>query len=139
MKNTILGVDCLDHDKCGPCPSGQTGDGRICNLIKPCDKDPCHPGVECFAIGDDDFVCGACPPDLTGNGKNCYNSSNDFLAQLCDHEETNPCFDKTLCHADQFGVHCKACPRGFKGDGITCIPVDDSLNPCKDSPCYPGK
>ena len=61
---------------------------------------PFNSGVECFAIGDDDYVCGSCPPDMTGNGKKCYESSRDFLAQLCDHSETNPCFDKSLCQGD---------------------------------------
>ena len=56
--------------------------------------------MECFAIGDDDYVCGSCPPDMTGNGKKCYESSRDFMAQLCDHSETNPCFDKSLCQGD---------------------------------------
>ena len=35
-------------------------------------------GVECFAIGDDDYVCGSCPPDMTGNGKKCYKSSQGW-------------------------------------------------------------
>ena len=61
---------------------------------------PFNSGVECFAIGDDDYVCGSCPPDMTGNGKKCYESSRDFMAQLCDHSETNPCFDKSLCQGD---------------------------------------
>ncbi len=139
--NCAPGVDCLDHDKCGPCPPGFTGDGFQCAKIRPCDTQPCFEGVECFAIGDDDFVCGACPPTLTGNGKQCYESSNDFLTHLCDHDDTNPCFAKELCQVNELGVYCRSCPKGFKGDGITCHPVDSSMDPCSESrtnPCYPG-
>ena len=140
--NCYPGVECLDHDNCGSCPPKYIGDGFSCQKIRPCEEDPCHPGVECFAIGDDDYVCGTCPPEMTGNGKKCYESSDDFFAQLCDHDETNPCFDKSLCQVDkQGGVYCQSCPKGFKGDGITCYPVDMEKDPClKDStnPCYPG-
>ena len=53
------------------------------------------------------------------------NSSKDFMSQLCDHSETNPCFDKSLCQIDIHGaVSCQSCPPGFKGDGISCYPVD---------------
>jgi hypothetical protein len=110
--------------------------------LKPCDQKPCHIGVECFPIGQDDYVCGHCPPDMTGNGKKCYKSSSDFFAQLCSTDETNPCFDKSMCKEDGHGsVFCKACPRGFKGDGVTCQPVGDAQDPCdktSTNPCYPG-
>ena len=103
---------------------------------------PFNSGVECFAIGDDDYVCGSCPPDMTGNGKKCYESSRDFMAQLCDHSETNPCFDKSLCQVNTHGaVYCQSCPPGFKGDGISCYPVDREADPCdktSTNPCYPG-
>ena len=47
------------------------------------------------------------------------------MSQLCDHSETNPCFDKSLCQIDIHGsVSCQSCPPGFKGDGISCYPVD---------------
>ena len=134
-----------NENNCGPCPEGMTGDGKTCTLLQPCDHFPCHPGVECFPIGNDDFVCGHCPPGLTGNGKRCYESSNDFIEHLCEEDETNPCFDKSMCQIDQDHhnkVVCKACPKGYRGDGITCIIVgDDIIDPCGDSstnPCYPG-
>ena len=38
-------VECLDQDKCGPCPPGHTGDGFHCERSRPCDQDPCHPGL----------------------------------------------------------------------------------------------
>ena len=79
---------------------------------------------------------------MTGNGQRCFKSSKDFIAQLCDHAETNPCFEKSLCQVDSNGgVYCKSCPKGFKGDGITCYPVDQDSNPCHDpdsNPCFPG-
>ena len=37
-------VECLDDDKCGPCPPGYTGDGFECEKIRPCELEPCHPG-----------------------------------------------------------------------------------------------
>ena len=134
------GQECLGNEKCNPCPEGMTGNGKHCSLLRPCDHDPCHSGVECFPIGDDDFVCGHCPPGLTGNGKKCYESSNDFIEHLCEEDETNPCFDKSMCQIDQDKVVCKACPKGYRGDGITCIQVDDQ-DPCSKTstnPCYPG-
>ena len=134
------GLECDEDANCNPCPEGMTGDGKICTVLRPCDHDPCFEGVECFPIGDDDFVCGHCPPGLTGNGKKCYESTNDFIEHLCDDDETNPCFDKSMCKVDNSKVVCKACPRGFRGDGITCIPVKDQ-DPCNDentNPCYPG-
>ena len=133
------GVECLDSETCGPCPEGFTGDGKICTKTKPCQSDPCFTGVECFAIGDDDFVCGHCPPGLTGNGKKCYESTNEYIEHLCDDVETNPCFDQSMCQVDHGQVYCQACPQGYRGDGITCYPVED--NPCDQTstnPCYPG-
>ena len=133
------GVECLDSETCGPCPDGYTGNGKTCTKTKPCELDPCFLGVECFAIGDDDFVCGHCPPGLTGNGKKCYETTNEYIEHLCDDVETNPCFDQSMCQVEHGQVYCKACPPGHRGDGITCYPVKD--NPCdktSSNPCYAG-
>ena len=37
-------VECLDEDKCGPCPPGFTGNGFDCEKVRPCELNPCHPG-----------------------------------------------------------------------------------------------
>ena len=38
-------------------------------------------------------------------------------------------------------MYCQSCPPGFKGDGISCYPVDREADPCdktSTNPCYPG-
>lgn len=65
-------VDMVDGYRCGPCPLGQTGDGRTCTYVNACDPNPCYPGVQCGNINSEPFFrCGPCPPGLTGNGEKC--------------------------------------------------------------------
>ena len=48
----------------------------------------------------------------------------------------------SLCQVNTHGaVYCQSCPPGFKGDGISCYPVDREADPCdktSTNPCYPG-
>lgn len=61
-----------DGYRCGPCPPGQTGDGKVCNPISACDPNPCFPGVQCTNTNSDPyFRCGPCPPGFTGDGISC--------------------------------------------------------------------
>lgn len=73
--HTVVGVRCYDMAdgyRCGPCPPGQSGDGRTCVNINACDPNPCFPGVQCSSTSSDPFYrCGPCPQGLTGNGVNC--------------------------------------------------------------------
>ncbi len=121
---------------CGPCPYRMTGDGRTCVDHSPCGSSPCFEGVACFPLGEE-FVCGHCPPGMTGNGTHCADlfSSNN----LCAHEETNPCFDRSLCVPEKHSgaALCTSCPPGYKGDGIFCEEV--VVDPCggDDNPCHP--
>ncbi len=80
-------------------------------------------GVECFPLGEADFVCGPCPLGKTGDGQTCVpvtpNVTND-RHNIC--KSSNPCFDKSMCRMTDGKVTCVACPKGYKGDGVTCSP-----------------
>ena len=48
----------------------------------------------------------------------------------------NPCFQSATCQTGSGGeARCPACPRGYRGDGSTCIKTVT----CSDTPCYTGK
>ncbi|XP_054903327.1 von Willebrand factor D and EGF domain-containing protein [Poeciliopsis prolifica] len=87
---------------CGSCPSGSTGDGKMCqekNIAgspvtapqvsqrpkppgpSPCSRAPCYTGVLCFesvhvSAG---FACGPCPPGFQGNGQTCTKMGQEKL------------------------------------------------------------
>ncbi|XP_041368920.1 cartilage oligomeric matrix protein-like [Gigantopelta aegis] len=47
---------------------------------------------------------------------------------------SSPCFRGVRCVDTEEGFRCGACPRGYRGDGITCT----RHTSCRDNPCYPG-
>ncbi|KAK7010141.1 cartilage matrix protein [Biomphalaria glabrata] len=47
---------------------------------------------------------------------------------------SNPCFSGVRCLDTEEGFRCGSCPRGYTGNGITCVRV----TLCADNPCYPG-
>ncbi len=61
-------------------------------------------------------------------------------SNLCAHATTNPCYDHTTCQQDHSTgqATCSSCPPGYKGDGITCVLVQQ--DPCSptSNPCHPG-
>ena len=65
-------VECFPIDRppyyrCGPCPSGLTGNGTSCSDVDECDlADPCDEAVTCYnTIGG--FRCGPCPKGYDGS------------------------------------------------------------------------
>ncbi|XP_076356143.1 cartilage oligomeric matrix protein-like [Tachypleus tridentatus] len=45
-----------------------------------------------------------------------------------------PCFPDVECRDTSNGFQCGSCPRGYKGNGIKCVP----LVTCNDRPCFRG-
>ena len=113
-------------------------------MLKSDEINICLVGVECFPLGDADFVCGLCPKGLSGDGRTCVTSSSNATKDHhsdCTKTSTNPCFDKAMCRTKSGNISCIACPKGFKGDGIKCAPVNNFEDLCNDkkNPCFPGK
>ncbi|KAL3222992.1 hypothetical protein MRX96_027882 [Rhipicephalus microplus] len=108
------GVRCVDTShgdyRCGPCPSGYTGDGIRCQPNDRCAHEkPCFPGVTCRNAPGGGYHCGPCPEGFHGNGTHCEDLDE------CDAAE--PCFQGVACVNEYPGFRCGPCPRGFEGDG----------------------
>ena len=60
-------IDRPPYYRCGPCPSGLTGNGTSCSDVDECDlADPCDETVTCYnTIGG--FRCGPCPKGYDGS------------------------------------------------------------------------
>ncbi|KAH8031748.1 hypothetical protein HPB51_020743 [Rhipicephalus microplus] len=88
------GVRCVDTShgdyRCGPCPSGYTGDGIRCQPNDRCAHEkPCFPGVTCR--------------NAPGGGLPLRTVSRGIPRVACVNEYP--------------GFRCGPCPRGFEGDG----------------------
>ncbi|KAH8377867.1 hypothetical protein KR093_007592 [Drosophila rubida] len=142
------GVDCHDSasgPRCGRCPAGLIGDGKLCKPGVSCADRPCFLGVQCHDTVNG-AQCDSCPVGYEGDGRTC--------------SIRNPCLDAPCpsgveCIELGFSPYfqCISCPRGHKINGTTCHDVDECAlyQPCDDSafcnnlnpgfrcgPCPPG-
>ena len=90
-----------------------------------CSSSPCHAGVPCSNLPDDQFQCGSCPEGTVGDGQTCE-------IDWCSLED-QPCFPGVICHNLLGRAKCGNCPDGFEGNGVKCTP---SVQPCSSNPCY---
>ncbi|KAM4736569.1 von Willebrand factor D and EGF domain-containing protein [Anableps anableps] len=127
------------------CPDGFTG--QRCEVdIDDCKPNPCRLG-RCVD-GPSSFSC-ICPPGMTG--RTCREDIDECLSQ--------PCFPAVSCSNTPGSFVCGSCPRGYRGDGKTCLeenitgspvatpvrapqvswkPKLSGPSPCSRAPCYPG-
>ncbi|XP_020300178.1 cartilage oligomeric matrix protein-like [Pseudomyrmex gracilis] len=125
------GVYCRDTprgSKCGSCPHGLTGDGRICSKIITCADQPCFHNVPCYDLSDG-YKCGKCPKGYIGDGKKCKKHKDP-----CDDD---PCDPLVECYFKQRPPYfkCGPCPSGYVSNGTNCL----DENECElTEPCYPG-
>ncbi|XP_053962504.1 uncharacterized protein LOC128866050 isoform X2 [Anastrepha ludens] len=67
------GVDCFETMaglRCGRCPAGMVGDGKICKPGVTCAERPCYVGVQCHDTLNG-AQCDACPDGYEGDGRSC--------------------------------------------------------------------
>ncbi|KAL3289762.1 hypothetical protein HHI36_023157 [Cryptolaemus montrouzieri] len=125
--------------RCGPCPTGYTGNGFYCADINECDlfNGGCsmNPKVECENTPGS-RICGTCPPGYIGNGITCT------FQGICKTNNGN-CHPSATCHdfpsISSTYVECR-CPKGYIGNGIGamgCIALTSSR--CNPNPCVNGK
>uniref|UniRef100_H3A0V4 Cartilage oligomeric matrix protein n=1 Tax=Latimeria chalumnae TaxID=7897 RepID=H3A0V4_LATCH len=118
------GVPCTEMEdgfKCGPCPSGFTGNGTHCSDIDECAMNPCFPGVRCINTVSG-FRCDSCPPGYTG--PQLEGSGLSFARlnrQMC--TDVNECWNgrsdcvpNSVCMNTQGSYRCGPCKSGFIGD-----------------------
>ncbi|KAH8296515.1 hypothetical protein KR054_007352 [Drosophila jambulina] len=120
--------------RCGPCPTGYTGDGRFCRDVDECageDNGGCslEPRVACINT-EGSHRCGRCPPGWRGDGRSCTADNSNS----CDQEDI--CHPLAKCEMISGTVVC-TCPlgtfgHGYGADGCT---KDPSRQPCDQHPC----
>ncbi|XP_037959915.1 uncharacterized protein LOC119689209 isoform X2 [Teleopsis dalmanni] len=67
------GVDCHDSSsgpRCGRCPTGYIGDGKLCKPGLSCSDRPCFIGVQCHDTVNG-AQCDTCPIGYDGDGRTC--------------------------------------------------------------------
>eukprot|EP01130_Rhizamoeba_saxonica_P004548 TRINITY_DN1855_c0_g1_i1.p1 TRINITY_DN1855_c0_g1~~TRINITY_DN1855_c0_g1_i1.p1 ORF type:complete len:1457 (-),score=361.01 TRINITY_DN1855_c0_g1_i1:73-4035(-) len=114
---------------CGSCPTGYTGDGKVCTNVNECNSNPCFVPETCVdTIGS--YTCGSCPDGYTGDGESCVDI-NECLEGLC--------HNVSYCTNTDGGYTCDDCPDGFiddsnLGDNSVCIQFDPcATNDCDDN------
>eukprot|EP00122_Pirum_gemmata_P017369 Pgem_evm1s16261 len=129
------GVPCFNNGgsySCGACPIGSTGDGKTCTPIKcksqkhknkKCLKD----GKQCLTDGSNFLECAKCVKGWTG--EKCEVDVNE--CKTGDHQ----CADGVACINHQGSYRCGECPKGTKGDGFVCVPIDEKPKPPPGNTC----
>ncbi|XP_075163375.1 cubilin homolog [Haematobia irritans] len=113
--------------KCGPCPTGYTGNGKMCIDVDECatNNGGCslQPKVRCINTEGSHF-CGQCPPGWVGDGRMC----NLVPSNSCDGEKI--CHPQAKCEYISNVATC-TCPHGMFGHGFG--PTGCHTNPISDS------
>jgi len=114
-------VDCINLPgsfKCGPCPPGYSGNGRVCRDIDECSTNnggcSTSPLVECINTPGS-RRCGLCPAGFTGDGLTCSRIS------ACSAEPNGGCHPMAKC-VEMNGVALNSrlciCQYPFVGQGV---------------------
>ncbi|XP_037824984.1 cartilage oligomeric matrix protein isoform X1 [Lucilia sericata] len=121
------GVECYDSaagPRCGRCPVGMIGDGKICKPGVTCSDRPCYIGVQCHDTVSG-AQCDSCPLGYEGDGRTCT--------------KRNPCLDGPCpsgVECIQIGVppyfQCISCTRSQRINGSLCVDIDECelYQPC---------
>ncbi|XP_073822840.1 cartilage oligomeric matrix protein-like [Musca autumnalis] len=122
------GVKCYDTQsgiRCGPCPLGMVGDGKICQRPVTCNDRPCFDGVQCH-----DTVhgakCDSCPFGFEGDGRNCNLQRSPCLNKPC------PTGSKCIDSMTAPYYHCVSCGLGNIFNGTSCVDANECelYRPC---------
>ncbi|XP_004522857.1 cartilage oligomeric matrix protein isoform X1 [Ceratitis capitata] len=121
------GVDCFETMaglRCGRCPAGMIGDGKICKPGVTCAEHPCYVGVQCHDTLNG-AQCDACPIGYDGDGRSC--------------SKHNPCVDGPCpsgveCVEMDFPPYfrCIPCQPGTHMNGTKCRDINECeiYRPC---------
>ncbi|KAM3930833.1 uncharacterized protein RB166_004300 [Leptodactylus fuscus] len=110
------------------CPDGFSG--PFCtNQTKPCQGEPCFPGVPCLnQRTGPQYVCSSCPAGTQANGAD---GEKCFLYDLCLPPYPFPCHENADCLRSGNSYSCR-CKLGFTGNGKNCSDINEcqSLSAC---------
>ncbi|KAI3384387.1 hypothetical protein SNEBB_002539 [Seison nebaliae] len=134
-------VTCFVHGtsfKCGKCPTGLTGDGKICEKF----SDRTYANLK-PSTGNSDIIKKKSTPSTittisttlpTTTTTTTEETTTDITTTTskvltCDDIK---CFNGVTCSMDDEGiVKCGECPERYTGDGVECTSIL-----CKDNPCF---
>ncbi|KAK3254764.1 hypothetical protein CYMTET_36035, partial [Cymbomonas tetramitiformis] len=123
---------------CSACPTGYSGDGRVCVDEDEClqtSNGGCDLNVACTNT-EGGRLCGECPSGYLGSGyMRCV------LASDCS-ASNGGCDPLTACTDTSSGIpECGSCPAGYDGDGASgCEDQDGCVLAAEsgEAGCYPG-
>ncbi|XP_077966960.1 cartilage oligomeric matrix protein-like isoform X2 [Styela clava] len=142
------GVACINNGanggvKCGPCPEGYTGDGKICEDIDECKEEPCSPVAKCLNHVPG-FTCTPCPPGYTGQGREgigLEEARNKTKKQVCTdidecQEDNAGCVFNSECINSMGSFSCGPCKAGYEGDQESGCKLSHRCGFGKKSSCH---